>query len=365
MFGPTPKIDQAQPLYLQADQLHLRHQGQPGDRPGQRRDLLQQLHPDRRPGGLRPERQHADAEGNAQLKDPNGSITRADRFEALDDFRDAFVAVARASSRSDDTRIAAERASRREGNITEYERGKFTPCKNDPGMPPLWCISAARIIHDQQAATITYQDAQFELFGVPVLYLPYFQHPDPSVKRRSGFLMPSYSNSSTLGFRSRCPTTSRWRPTTISPSIPSISQAGRAVAGRLAAPARRTASTTSSSPAIDQERERRRCRRRRGWRGSLETKGQFSLSSWWRFGWDVTVESDDSFRRFYKLDPILQTDRVNTVYLQGMSDRNYFSAKLYQFGGLLLNDTALLQFLGASRSSTTTTSSARRCSAAS
>ena len=61
------------------------------------------------------------------------------------------------------------------------------------------------------------------------------------------------------------------------------------------------------------------------------------MSSWWRFGWDITVESDDSFRRFYKLDPILQTDRVNTVYLQGMSERNYFSARLYQFGGLLLD----------------------------
>src|SRR5262249_24388536 len=60
---------------------------------------------------------------------------------------------------------------------------------------------------------------------------------------------------------------------------------------------------------------------------------------WWRFGWDVTLDSDDSFRRFYQLDSILQTDRVNTVYLQGMSDRNYFSAKLYQFGGLLLTDT--------------------------
>jgi LPS-assembly protein len=56
-------------------------------------------------------------------------------------------------------------------------------------------------------------------------------------------------------------------------------------------------------------------------------------------GWDVTVDSDDTFRRFYQLDPILQTDRVNTVYLQGMSDRNYFSTKLYQFGGLLLTDT--------------------------
>ena len=40
-----------------------------------------------------------------------------------------------------------------------------------------------------------------------------------------------------------------------------------------------------------------------GWRGSLQTKGQFSLSSWWRYGWDVTIESDESFRRFYQLDP--------------------------------------------------------------
>ena len=60
------------------------------------------------------------AEGNAQLKDPNGSITRADRFEALDDFRDAFVQSLSVVTQ-DDTRIAAERATRREGNINEYE----------------------------------------------------------------------------------------------------------------------------------------------------------------------------------------------------------------------------------------------------
>ena len=111
------------------------------------------------------------------------------------------------------------------------------------------------------------------------------------------------------------------------------------MAGRLAAPAGqrpihhqvRRPSTRTTHGARGQ---------RPGWRGSVQTKGQFSLSSWWRFGWDVTVESDDSFRRFYQLDPILQTDRVNTVYLQGMSERNYFGAKLYQFGGLLLTDTS-------------------------
>ena len=58
----------------------------------------------------------------------------------------------------------------------------------------------------------------------------------------------------------------------------------------------------------------------------------FSLSSWWKFGWDITLESDDQFRRFYKLDNILLTDRVNQVFLVGQSDRNYFSARAYHFG---------------------------------
>ena len=114
-----------------------------------------------------------------------------------------------------------------------------------------------------------------------------------------------------------------------------------------------------SIAAIDQGREGTalgRASTARGWRGSVQTKGQFSISSWWRFGWDVTVDSDDSFRRFYQLDPILQTDRVNTVYLQGMSGRNYFGAKLYQFGGLLL-PTPPTPIPGCTRSSTTTTSS--------
>ena len=199
MLGPTPKIDKAQPLYLQADQLlydtksnRVIAQGNVEIYYNNYILTADQVVYDQATNKLI-------AEGNAQLKDPNGSITRADRFEALDDFRDAFIQSLSVVT-SDDTRIAAERASRREGNITEYERAKFTPCKNDPGMPPLWCISAARIVHDQRAATLVYQDAQFEFFGVPVVYLPYFEMPDPTVKHRSGFLMPNFTNSTTLGF---------------------------------------------------------------------------------------------------------------------------------------------------------------------
>ena len=241
----------------------------------------------------------------------------------------------------DDTRIAAERASRREGNTTEYERAKFTPCKNDPGMPPLWCISAARIVHDQRAATLVYQDAQFEFFGVPVVYLPYFEMPDPTVKHRSGFLMPSFTNSSTLGFGFEMPYYFAIAPNIDFTFHPKYwSNYGTLWQGEF----RHRLSNgqyTVSVAGIDQGRDGTAvgAGNDAGWRGSVQTKGQFSLSSWWRFGWDVTIDSDDTFRRFYQLDPILQTDRVNTVYLQGMSGRNYFGAKLYQFGGLLLTDT--------------------------
>ncbi len=332
MFGPRAKIDRAEPLYLQADQLIYDTRGNRVIAQGNVEIYYNnyiltadQVIYDQGSNTLT-------AEGNAQLKDPNGSITRADRFEALDDFRDAFVQSLSVVTQ-DDTRIAAERATRREGNINEYEGAKFTPCKNDPGKPPLWCIGAARIIHDQQAATITYQDAQFELFGVPVLYVPYFQHADPSVKRRSGFLAPTFSNSSTLGASVEIPYYWALAPSydlTLHPRY--FSKEGVLWQGDW----RQRLSDGQYSvkiAAIDQDSGPEA-----GWRGSIETKGQFALSSWWRFGWDATLESDDSFRRFYKLDPIIQTDRVNTAYLQGMSERNYFNASLYHFGGLLLND---------------------------
>ena len=149
-----------------------------------------------------------------------------------------------------------------------------------------------------------------------------------------------------------------------------MSRAGRAVAGRLAPAARRTASTTSRSPAST--RMPTICRRRSpiaisttAGAAASRRKGLFSLSSWWKFGWDVTLESDDTFRRFYKLDNILLTDRVNKVFLTGMSDRNYFGAKLYHFGGLLFNDTPQSEIATPIRSSTTTTCSPIRSSAAS
>ena len=44
-----------------------------------------------------------------------------------------------------------------------------------------------------------YEKSWFKVFDKKLFYLPYFNHPDPTVKRKSGFLNPFYKGSSNLG----------------------------------------------------------------------------------------------------------------------------------------------------------------------
>jgi LPS-assembly protein len=344
--GPLQRVDGNQPLYLQGDELIYDTKGSKVVARGNveifyNNYLLKsdEVTYDQAASTLT-------AVGNVELREPNGNIIRADRYTLTDDFKDGF-AQSLSLVTKDESRIAGERAIRRDGNVTEFQNGKFTPCKSDPGKPPLWCISATRIMHDQPNATVTYQDAYFEVFGQKILYLPYFQHADPSVKRRSGFLMPSYMSSTTLGMGVEVPYYFALSPSydlTVRPMF--LAKQGilmQADWRQKLAFGNAVGEYTISAAGIDQTSFNSKVVNSTlpdHLRGSVQTRGKFSLSSWWKFGWDVTVESDDTFRRFYKLDDILQTDRVNTVYLQGLGERSHFSITGYQLGGLLLSDTS-------------------------
>ncbi|MFA6139199.1 MAG: LPS-assembly protein LptD [Hyphomicrobium sp.] len=344
LVGPSRNLDKSQPLYLQGDELIYDTGGNKVIARGNVEIFYNnyiltadQVVYDQSANTLT-------AVGNVVLKEPNGNIVRADRYTLTDDFRDGFVSQLSIVA-ADDTRIAAEKATRRGGNTTVFTNGRFTPCKTTDGMPPLWCLSAATVVHDQAAATISYQDAQFELFGVPILYTPYFEHADPSVKRKSGFLMPQPSVSDTLGYSTTIPYYFALAPNydfTFYPMYTSrqgILWQGdwrhRTENGQYYVKAQGIDQDAADLPSAISNRDEYD-----GWRGSIESKGLFSLSSWWKFGWDVTLESDDTFRRFYKLDNMLLTDRVNKVFLAGLSDRNYFGLELYHFGGLMFTDTA-------------------------
>ena len=150
-------------------------------------------------------REHASglrAEGNVRMTEPDGRITYADVMDLSDDFRDGFVDSLRLDT-ADATRMAAARADRSAGTFTVFHCGVYTacePCKDDPKKPPTWQVKAARMIHDGNEKMIYFEDARLEFFGKPVAYMPYFSAPDPTVKRKSGFLIPVISSSSIYGF---------------------------------------------------------------------------------------------------------------------------------------------------------------------
>ena len=85
-------------------------------------------------------------------------------------------------------------------NINEsvITKGVFTTCKKNDNCPP-WQFSAKEIKHNKRKKTIYYKDVWLKIYDQPVFYFPKFFHPDPTVKRQSGFLMPSFVDSSSLG----------------------------------------------------------------------------------------------------------------------------------------------------------------------
>ena len=92
-------------------------------------------------------------------------------------------------------------------NIFNKNNNKYTTClikkedvkKNIQDRCPDWSISTTRTSHNTNKKMVQHQHAIIKIKNIPVFYTPYFSHPDPSVKRKSGFLTPSTKNFKNLG----------------------------------------------------------------------------------------------------------------------------------------------------------------------
>jgi LPS-assembly protein len=247
----------------------------------------------------------------------------------------------------DQTRMAAARAERSQGNYTVFHNGVYTacaPCKDDPKKPPLWQVKAARIIHDQKEHMIYFEDASLEFFGKPLAWLPYFSAPDPTVKRKTGFLMPSLTSSSIYGVGVEIPYYWAMAPNydvTLAPKI--TTKQGVLMQGEFrqrlldGAYLIRGSGIHQSDPGafIDGAS--------RPWRGSVETDGKFAINQNWVWGWDALLLSDKYYLQdynpslsAYRQDPdrlSVTTEGVSQLYLSGAGDRSYFDARsIYYLG---------------------------------
>lgn len=282
------------------------------------------------------------AEGSVRLVEPSGNLVTTDHIEVTQNFSEGFAASLQVQT-VQRSRFAASSA-RRSGNITVFERGVYSACDTCaevPTRPPTWRIRASRIVHDEGTHMVYYRGATFEFLGVPIAYLPYFSHPDPTVKRKTGFLTPVFDSSSKTGVGVKTPFFWNLAPNydvTFSPAVyarqgflADVEWRHRLISGaytiRAAGLHQADRGAFAGTPGDED------------WRGFIASKGDFRLNPWWSWGWDVTFPSDRTFLRDYGFRS--GDVAISDIHLTGQSLRNRFDARGYYFRIMRDDDTGV------------------------
>lgn len=140
------------------------------------------------------------AVGNVEIVLEDGSVTYADAIDADDALNVGAASELRARLGQTGT-LAARQALRHGEGESELRNVIYTSCPvcETGDRPPTWSLRARRAVQDRESRTISYYGAVVEVAGVPVLYLPYIAHPDPTIERASGFLPPEIGRNRRLG----------------------------------------------------------------------------------------------------------------------------------------------------------------------
>jgi LPS-assembly protein len=295
------------------------------------------------------------AQGNVRLTEADGKVLYGETLDLSDDFRDGFVDSLRIDG-PEQTRFAASRGERTSADVTVFQNGVYTACeacKDDPTKPPKWQIKAARIIHDQGEKMMYFEDARFEFFGVPLAYIPYFSSADPSAKRKSGFLVPTYHTSSVYGFSVTTPYYFALAPDydlTVTPMI--TSKQGPLVQAEWRQRLINGAYMVRASGIFQLDKQAFADKGDfpgfRDWRGSIESSGQLRINDKWVWGWDGTLVTDRAYFQDYGLLKRVQATNLlattpdfvtSQVYLQGRGEKSYFDIRTMYFYGFSSQDS--------------------------
>ncbi len=274
------------------------------------------------------------AQGNIVLFEPTGEVAFADEAELSRSLRNGIVQQL-AMRLPDESRLIAHEGERIDGRYVVLQQGLYSPCRpcaENPQNPPLWQLRADSIVHDNLRQDMYYRNAQLEFAGVPVAYSPYLSHPDPTVKRRSGFLAPVFGSTEELGLYTRTPyyfdsapeQDFTLTPTFSSKDIVQIEGEWRRHFGdsTLEATGSLMYGESNSNKGDD-------------WRGHTEGKFRQDMTDHWRSGLNWSLTSDDLYLRRYRISS--EDILTNRVYGEYFSGRDYANIEAFYFQDLRPN----------------------------
>ncbi|MCF8496230.1 MAG: LPS assembly protein LptD [Alphaproteobacteria bacterium] len=282
------------------------------------------------------------AYGHVVLTEANGDVHRAEEVQLENEFKNGVVKDLH-SVLADGSRFAAVEGVRTDGKKTAMEDASYTPCdlcKNHPDRPPVWQIRASEVTHDEESRSVSYRNARFETYGIPVLYTPYFSHPDGTIKRKSGFLAPSAGYKSRLGGFAR--SSYYWD---IAPDkdatfgVQAMTKENPLALGQWRQ--RWDAASLSLDGGVTYSARTDRIggedvRRDDELRGHVLADGLWDMTDQWRSGLNIEWATDEQYMRQYDI-----TDRdilENEVYAERFSGRNYAVGRLLAFRDVRLRE---------------------------
>lgn len=275
---------------------------------------------------------HIIAKGNVVLLEKNGNVVFADEVNLKDKMQHADVENIKVIL-LDKTRFAAKSFHKKADDSKVLRNAVYTPCDNCAGEDPLWQMKALKIIHDPTGKNVEYQNAFLEIKGVPVLYTPYFSHPDPSVKRRSGFLYPRLMSNGYLGAGIQPQyfwDISEHENLTYNPILSSDKGiVHSAVYNKYFYRGELNASGTVMREEDDEDKK--------GTRGNLFLQGRYEINNYWVADTDINYASDGSYLSDLDLPKKDDSWLTSRVRLQAFDNRNYANIETYYYDFLSYN----------------------------
>ncbi len=225
----------------------------------------------------------------------------------------------------------AERVKKEDDGPLRLKYASYTSCKlcyDEKGneKPLIWQANANNITYDKSNNIIEYKSLWLEMFDVPFLYLPYFSHPSPDVKRKSGFLFPSFGSESDLGRYIEIPffwALSDYSNLTISPKI--ATEHNPILSGSYLQNFKKGFLDLSGMITDNSEQ---------GVRGQVKLSTAFDINDKWRTSIDIEHLSDDTVLKYYGLNDDERAWIESKATLEGFTRNSNLSFNLLSFQDL-------------------------------
>jgi LPS-assembly protein len=273
------------------------------------------------------------AEGNVSLNDNKDNIFFAENMELTGDLKNGVIKNFN-SLFSDGSSLSANIIIRNSIDGDKLEKITYTmckPCEDDIKEAPLWQIRALKSKRNIEDGIIQYENVILDVYDIPIFYLPYISHADPSIKKTSGLLSPKFTSNTIFGFSYSQPyyfNLSKHRDLTMTPTMtsnegPIIETNYRSLRSKGSSNIK-TSFTRGSHVNIDNKESNK-------FRGHIELKIAEKIIKDWTIGLNAIRASDFSYLARYKMGNTSESKLTQRAYLAGNKKNFYVKIEAMYF----------------------------------